>query len=388
MTAVAKPADPGPVAGSQDQPLIWIVLSEKRGDNGQVETVEKALGWQCVHRYVHMREQYVFGKPKLEASLHHLDPSRSDALEPPWPDLILTIGRRPSMVALWIREQSGGRTKIVLLGKPTGRLELYDLIIASGENQLPPLPNVLPISWPLMRISEEAVVAAAAAWRPRLADLPRPLIGIMVGGPTGPFIFNDSVAKRLAKLAEEIAGEMGGTPYFTTSRRTPPAVVAALKARLPEGARLFDWTAGAEENPYLGLLGLADGFIVTGDSVSMMVEVAQLRKPLAILTPPRSWVGALDQLRRSFSRHLFAPGGASVGAGWRQGLGRLFYRLGLLNQTRDFVAFHKFLVDRGLAVWAGEGFPPPRGPLPEELPMVVSRIKALARGRTGVGQNA
>ncbi len=66
----------------------------------------------------------------------------------------------------------------------------------------------------------------------------------------------------------------------------------------------------------------------------------------------------------------------------------MFYRLGLLNQTRDFVAFHNFLVDTGLAVWAGDDFAPPRGSPPDELPLVVTRIKALAQGRPGVGQNA
>jgi hypothetical protein len=66
----------------------------------------------------------------------------------------------------------------------------------------------------------------------------------------------------------------------------------------------------------------------------------------------------------------------------------MFYRLGLLNQTRDFAAFHKFLVDRGLAVWAGDGFPPPRGSVPDELPLVVDRIKALVQGHPGAGQNA
>jgi mitochondrial fission protein ELM1 len=388
MTAFASSTEQDVSAGCQVQPRVWVVLSDKRGDNGQVETVEKALGWQCAHRYVHMREPYVFGKPKIQASLHHLDLSRSDALEPPWPDLILTIGRRPSMVALWIREQAGGRTKIVLLGKPSGRLELYDLIIASAENQLPPLSNVLPISWPLMRVSEDAVAAAATTWRPRFAALPRPLIGIMVGGPTGPFIFNASVADRLRELAAGVVRDMGGTPYITTSRRTPGAAVAALKARMPRGAELFDWTGGAAENPYLGLLGLADGFVVTGDSVSMLVEVAQLGKPLAILTPPRSWVGALDQLRRSFSRRLFAPSGGTAGGRRRQGLGRMLYRSGLLTQTRDFAAFHQFLIDRGLAVRAGDGFAPPRGSVPDDLPLVVARIKALVQGRPGADQNA
>lgn len=383
MTALASSVEQNFAAEHQDQPRIWVVLSDKRGDNGQVETVEKALDWRCVHKYVHMREPYVFGKPKLEASLHHLDRSRSDPLEPPWPDLILTIGRRPSMVALWIREQSGGRTKIVLLGKPTGSPELYDLVIASAENQIPPLPNVLPIIWPLMRIDEGAVAAAAETWAPRLADLPRPLIGVMVGGPTGPFIFNGSVADRLIELAAEIAGDMGGTPYITTSRRTPPAVVATLKDRLPRGARLFDWTTGGEENPYLGLVGLADGFLVTGDSISMQVEVAQLGKPLAILTPARSWIGALDQLRRGLARRLFAPDGGTARGRRRQGLGRALYRLGLLTQTRDFSAFHNMLIERGLAVRAGDGFPPPNGTVPDDLTRVVARIKALAQSSPG-----
>ena len=44
---------------------------------------------------------------------------------------------------------------------------------------------------------------------------------------------------------------------------------------LPDGARLHRWHPDAkpEENPYLGLLGLADGFVVTADSASMVVEV-------------------------------------------------------------------------------------------------------------------
>ena len=291
------------------------------------------------------------------------------------------------MVALWIREQSGGRTKIVLLGKPSGRLELYDLVIASAENQIPPLPNVLPITWPLMRVNEDAVAAAAQTWAPRLAALPRPLIGVMVGGPTGPFIFNASVADRLIGLAAEIAGDMGGTPYITTSRRTPAAVVATLKTRLPRGAHLFDWTAGAAQNPYLGLVGLADGFLVTGDSISMLVEVAQLRKPLAVLTPSRSWIGALDQVRRGLARRLFAPNMGTAGGRRRQHLGRILYRMGLLTQTRDFSAIHNLLIDRGLAVRAGDGFPPPRGTVPDELPQVVARIKALVQGFPGTGPN-
>ncbi len=359
------------------QPSVWLVLGDKKGDNGQVETLARALGWDCERKHLQMREPYVLGKPRVEASLHHIDPSRSDPLEPPWPDLVITIGRRPSMAALWIREQSGGHTKIVLVGKPSCAIERLDLIIASSEAHLPPLPNVMSVSLPLMQIDESAVAAAGEAWQARFAELPRPLIGIMIGGPTSPFAFNASVVDGLIEVVTGIVRDLGGTPYITTSRRTTPKLVADLKAKLPPEARLFEWSPEASENPYLGLLALADGFVVTGDSVSMMVEIVRLRKPLAIFPLPSGRLGALDQARRSFARWIFSPDGETLADRFRRVVARGFYRLGLLTQTRDFRAFHRMLIDLGLAVPLGKGFQPPRGQLPDDVGLAVSRIRAL-----------
>ncbi len=357
----------------------WLVLADKRGDNGQVEEIAQALGWPCERRRLQMREPYVIGKPRVAATLHHIDPARSDPLEPPWPDLIITIGRRPSMVALWIREQSGGRAKIVLLGKPSGPLRDYDLVVVGAEAQLPPLPNVLGITLPLMRIDEAAVAAAKEAWAARFADLPRPLIAVLVGGPTGPFAYGRSVVEGFLNLAAEIRRK-GGTPYFTTSRRTPRNVVEALAAKLPESARLFAWSPEAADNPYLALLGHADGFVVTGDSISMMVEVAKLRRPLAIFPLPAGPLGALDQLRRSTIRRLVTPSDKAVANRLRQGLMAAAYGLRLISQTRDFRAFHQLLIDRGFAVPLGQGFPEPHGEVDDDLPRVVARIAALMTG--------
>ena len=265
-----------------------------------------ALGWKCERQDAAVAPPYATEKPRFRATLDHVDPARSAPLEPPWPDLVLTIGRRPSMAALWIKERSGGRTRLVLLGKPSGMMERFDLVIAGAEVQLPPSPNLVPIRLPLMRANAPEIEAAVARWRGRLAPLPRPLIAILVGGPTVPFAFDARVAERLCRLAAEIA-RAGGTPYVTTSRRTPRAVVEALRAGLPAAAQLFEWTPGSADNPYLALLGLADGFIVTGDSVSMMAEVVRARKPLAILDLPLGRFGALDQRRRTLMRGLFAP---------------------------------------------------------------------------------
>jgi mitochondrial fission protein ELM1 len=361
-------------------PRTWVILSDKQGDNGQVETIVDALGWPVEHKYVHMLPQWVLGKPRYRASLDHLDLEQSDPLEAPWPDLILTVGRRPSMVALWIRQQSGNRTKIVLVGKPSGQMLDFSLVIASAENQMPPMDNFLPTTLPLMRISEANVEAQAQAWQQRFAELRKPLIAMFVGGETNPFIMNRKVAEDLAATAKWVVDELGGTPYVTTSRRTTSEVVEVLQAELPPEAVFFQWAPDSPDNPYRALLGSADGFIVTGDSVSMMVEVIYLHKPLAIFPLPGGWLGSIDQLRRSLAHWLFNPRLESPGDRLRHRLARgVFYvdYFKILCATRDFRAFHRMLVEQGMAVWAGQPFREGAADLPDDVGTVVRRIEGL-----------
>ena len=363
-------------------PVTWLIVSDKRGDNGQVEAIANALGWPVQRKYVRMKPQWELGKPWFRPSVDHLDLARSDPLEAPWPDLIVTVGRRTSMAALWVRRQSGGHTRIVLVGKATDRMLDFSLVVASAEKQMPPLHNFQATTLPFMRADPAVVEREAENWRERMAPLPKPLIAMLVGGKTQPFIMNRKVALKLVATAQWVIDDLGGTPYITTSRRTAPEVVAVLREKLPEQAVLHEWSADAPDNPYQALLGTADGFIVTGDSVSMMVEVIGLRKPLAIFPLPCGVLGSLDQLRRSFAHWLFNPRCEHWRDRLRHRIARGIYYLDwfrLLCATRDFRAFHRLLVKRRLAVWVGEPFRPVEGELPDDLAVVLERIRALFR---------
>lgn len=361
-------------------PRTWVILSDKRGDNGQVETIVEALPWPVEHKYVHMLPEYVLGKPRYKPSLDHIDPAQSDPIEGPWPDLILTVGRRPSMVALWVRQQSGNKTQIVLVGKPSGYMLDFSLVVASAENQMPPMHNFLPTTLPLMRIEPEDVAVEAQAWQERFAALDKPLIAMLVGGETNPFIMNRQVAEDLVATAHWVVDDLGGTPYVTTSRRTTPEVIEVLREGLPPQAVFYQWSAESQDNPYRALLGSADGFIVTADSVSMMVEVIYLHKPLAIFPLPGGWLGNIDQMRRSLAHWLFNPRQASGRDRLRHRIARGVYYLDyfkILCATRDFRAFHRLLVEQGLAVWSGQPFRNPEASLPDDVGAVVKRIEAL-----------
>jgi len=361
-----------------ETPRTWLLLAEKGGDNAQVEALGSGLPWPCETRRIHMRPEWLIAKPRVRPTLDHLDLARSDALEPPWPDLVVTMGRRTASAALWIQQRSGGQTKIVMVGKPSGHWNRMALVVGSAEILLPPLPNVLKTQLPLLRIDPDRVDGAADEWRTRLEALPHPLVALLVGGPTRPFVYDAAVTRRLIEISAQVLAD-GGTPFVTTSRRTPAAVANVLEAELPEGTRLHLWQPEArpEENPYLGLLGLADGFVVTADSASMVIEVASLGKPLGILRLPGGPLGGLELARRRLLGRLFAPRRTGLVDALRCGLARAVFRARLVWASRDFRVLHEALVNEGFAVWAGAPLVVPPRPLPDERQRVASRVEAL-----------
>ncbi len=347
-------------------PRIWLVIGDKPGDNAQVEIIADELGLPFEIKRVLPKPEYVLGKPRFEVSLEHLDLDRSDTLTAPWPDLILTIGRRSSMAALWVQEKSGGHSKIVLLGRPKRWQERFALIIAPAQYQIPAAANVLQLKLPLMRSSRQKIRQAVDTWRPKLSVLPKPLTALLIGGETKPFRFDAQAANELLQLALQKAGE--GHLYISTSRRTPPEVVQALKEQLPPNTTLYCWSQDPTDNPYFALLGLADQFIVSGDSVSMMVEVARLQHPLFIYQPPikqpRRW-----RIQQSMARWMMRGGKTTS---------KLLYKLGLIRYSRDLLAFHSLLYQQGFATPLGANIQADSKNAPEdEVSKVVDRIRQL-----------
>jgi hypothetical protein len=365
-------------------PRIWLVTGDKLGDNAQVEMIANSLGLGYTVKHLSPRQKYILGKPRFKVSLDHLDPDRSDALSPPWPDLVITVGRRHAMAALWIKKQSP-KTKIVLLGRPRRWIGNFDLIITLPQYHLPDLPHVMRLSLPLMRTDTEAVSSSAKAWAPRLKLLPRPIIAVLIGSATRPFHFNAEVTNQLLTQCRKLQSRYGGTLYFSTSRRTSADIVSTLRAQLPDGAQIYEWQQGSTDNPYLALLEHADYFVVTGDSVSMMIEVADRGKSLAIFPLPGSWQGLIWQ---SFTRRLHAQPDNSTCNRLFRWMGRLLYQSGLVGFTRDLTQIHKTLIDGGFAVYLGDAFNKPSRALPDELGRIRERILALLANSRSLPENS
>ncbi len=372
---------------SRSAPKIWLLIGDKLGDNHQVELIARHLtarfGWQIDIRQLRFGASFKTGKPRFRASVDHVDLAASDPLTPPWPDVLITIGRRPSMAALWIKQRSGGRTRLVIVGRPRRWLNRFDLIVAPAHHHVPPLPNVVRLGLPLIVTDPAALATARNQWQAQMAQMRRPLFAVFVGGPTKPHVFDAAVARELMQRAVGSAAAEGGSLWVATSPRTSAEVVDALAAALPADGRLFRWSAGQADNPFLGLLACADRFMVTGDSVSMQVEVARLGKPLAIFALPVHY-GPVEYLRRRAARYAYGKNGSRPLAR----LIRALQGLGVVQFPRDVAEIHQLLFERGMAVALGQPFLLDGTGVDVDLANVVERIGALAGGQTLVSGGA
>jgi uncharacterized protein len=359
-------------------PVVWLILSEKTGDNAQLLALAEVLPWPCLIKRIAVQEPYRLGKPHVSASLSHIDLERSDALEPPWPDLVITIGRRMSMAALWIQAQAKGHARLVLLGTPKRLTDRFDLAVVSEQYRHVHRSNIMRITYPLQRVDEASITAEAEASREEFARYPRPLIAVLVGGSTKAVRFDSAIAGRLARDVAELARREGGTLFVTTSRRTPPVVVETLQRELPPDAILYRWGEDASKNPYKALLGLADRFVVTSDSLSMMMEISRLGRPLALYRLPSS-----NWLARSLSDPMGGGGAPGRRVNLLAPLDALAARLTTIGRNRDLTAIPQRLVKDGFAVWFGEPFKLDGRRPPDELHQVAARVVDLMRRQQG-----
>jgi mitochondrial fission protein ELM1 len=354
-------------------PRVWLLMGHRTGDNSQVLALGEALGWPLeIKRFVYTSWERLVNLP-ISSSLAGVDKRRSCRLEPPWPDLVISAGRRNEPIARWIRKQARGDVRLVHVGRPWAALESWDLVVTTPQYRLPALPNVLHNETPLHRVTPQRLAEAAAAWRPRIAHLPGPHISVLAGGNSGPYPFDRVSGERLAHQASAFASARNGSLLVTTSARTPAATAEALFAGIRCPAFLYRWTSAAAENPYYALLGLADRLIVTADSISMMTEACATGRPVYLFD---TGVGRTSMRERSGAEHEPLRERVSR-AHFKAFVYRQTMRYGPMRWTRDIRIIQRRLVDSGRAVWLGEGDPAGAPPPLEDVPRAVARVRSL-----------
>jgi mitochondrial fission protein ELM1 len=349
-----------------DQPRVWLLLGPKAGDNTQVKALADELGWDTASKFVVARRWELLTHLALRVTLAGIDRAASSDLLAPWPDLVITAGRRNEPVARWIAAQSGGRCRLVQFGRPWAPLNSYDLIVTTPQYFLPDQSNIIHNKLPLHRLGAQDLEAEEAAMASKVSNLPRPVIAVLVGGDSGRFVFTAAKGAALGQACSDLARKQAGSLLVIGSPRTPPAVFTALRNSL-QGCPHESWAWGDPgSNPYHAALALADQFVVTGESMSMLSEASAMGRPLHIFdvgdgdTP---WWTRPHNYRYKPLSH------------------RLAMTLGPQRMRRDIGNIQQALVGAGAAVWLGDtpGAVAVMAP-EEELARTAQRVREMMQG--------
>jgi mitochondrial fission protein ELM1 len=372
-------------------PRVWVLLDRKPGHSTQSLGLAEELGWP--YERVEIEPSWIAHLPNAWIGERRLGmrPRAARRLGPPWPDLVIGSGRRTAPVARWIRRRSGGRARIVQLGRMgVTPPEAFDLSVVPEYARLLPHPRQLRTATPLTRVRPAALEQEGRRWGPRFEALPRPRIALLVGGNSPHYRFTPELARRLAAGATAMAHEAGGSLLVTTSRRTPQPAARALEQALPDAAHFFRWSPGSDPdaNPYVGYLAVADAFVVTGESASMLAEACATGKPVFIYALPRGVPGWRGLAPRWIDRCVdFVLDRADARPKSRRGITRpqrglelFFSRLlarGIVRPSCEFELLHDALVETGAARRFDGHYSGFSSTGVSDLPRVAERVRSL-----------
>jgi len=210
------------------------------------------------------------------------DPLRAvgpEASASPLPPLVVGCGGAGARVAAALRRPG---VAVIAVQNPRMDLQKFDLVVAARHDGIVG-PNVIVTRTALHRASPARLAAEASLWAPAFADLPRPLVAVLLGGSNGRYRFGPAEARALAAQLSAVM-EAGAGLMLTPSRRTGLVEQRILRDALaPRGAWIWD---GAGDNPYFGMLALADAVVATADSVSMVSEAVATSAPVFLVRLP------------------------------------------------------------------------------------------------------
>jgi mitochondrial fission protein ELM1 len=256
----------------------WALTDGKAGMESQCVGLAEKLGLTPAVKRVSPRFPWSILPPQLWIKPFSALGSAGDVLAPPWPDILIATGRQTVALALAIKEANPS-TLTVQIQNPAVDLKRFDVIIAPTHDRLAGNNVVSPVG-ALHGVSPQKLDEAGLTFASRYANYKKPLIGVLIGGTNKKYRFTKEKAERFAFLLKEASHNSGGSLAITPSRRTGEENINIIEGALSgQPADIWD---GSGENPYFGILALADSFVVTGDSVNMISEAVATGKPVHV----------------------------------------------------------------------------------------------------------
>ncbi len=265
-----------------DYHQIWAVSDGRAGNARQVDALVAALAGDARSLHLDTRPPWRWLAPRwLPGAGAAFGPAFTTALRHP-PALAIGCGRQAAL-ATRLAGRAGARTVQIL--DPRLDPRHWDLVVVPQHDTLRG-ENVLVTRGSLHPVDDDWLAAARHA-SPAIGALPGPRTGVLLGGDSRHGRFDVATFSALAAQLDTLVDDADGSLLLVGSRRTPPEVRAALRARYRGHAALLWADADDGPNPYAGVLAWADRLVCSADSVNMLSEACATRAPVLVFEPQR-----------------------------------------------------------------------------------------------------
>ncbi len=251
----------------------WVITEGMAGTENQCIGVANAIGITPEIKRISLKQPWKTITPYIRILDKYSLTNNSSDLLPPYPDLILSSGRKSIATTLRIKQENPD-TIIVNIQDPRINPNLFDLVIVPKHDPARG-KNVIVTDIGLHKVTPELI-----AGKGQKLNISSPSAAVLIGGDSKAFKFTEEICLNTAKQLNKLANS-GVSLMITTSRRTSQNNIEILKANLTANNILF-WD-GNGENPYFAYLDKADYIIITEDSVSMISEAIAIGKPIFII---------------------------------------------------------------------------------------------------------
>lgn len=254
----------------KDPPLVWVITEGLIGTENQCLGVTESLGVVPIIKKISLRQPWKFLSPYLA---FECSASFSEPLNPPWPDLLITSGRKSIAASRYIKKKSKGKTFTVHIQDPRINPKQFDMVVIPEHDPTRGDNVSVTIATP-NRITPEKLAIAKNEFAHLFQKIYSPRIAVLIGGSTKRHQFTPDENKI---LIEKLL--LHQNLMITTSRRTGEENSQFIKEKLSHN---YIWD-GLSPNPYMGMLAWADVVLVTADSTSMISEAATTGKPVYVI---------------------------------------------------------------------------------------------------------
>ncbi|MDR1494666.1 MAG: mitochondrial fission ELM1 family protein [Rickettsiales bacterium] len=215
------------------------------------------------------------------------------------PDIIIFGGRRLAGIGIFLRKhfESKFNKKVWLIAilDPNYDFKSFDFVILPLHDKINfrrNRDNVVYINGSLCDPRISVADSVRDYWNKKLENARTPFFSLMIGGNVRQRKMDPLKLGSMVRKVSAYVAKKKGTLLVSSSRRTGAACLEETRKSLDCDHYIYEWAENScVPNPYYLFVEKSSAVFITGDSISMVSEVATMGRPTYILYVPEEFAG-------------------------------------------------------------------------------------------------